>query len=47
MAAVAPAIDVLLFDLGGVLVDFSGVEDLMPLLPRAAPGEDLMARRVP
>ena len=46
MAAVAPAIDVLLFDLGGVLVDFSGVEDLMPLLPVAAPAEDVKARWV-
>jgi len=35
---------VLLFDLGGVLVDFSGVEDLRPLLPETLDDEALLAR---
>ena len=35
---------VLLFDLGGVLVDFSGIEDLRPLLPEALDDEALLAR---
>ncbi|HTV02836.1 MAG TPA: HAD-IA family hydrolase [Luteitalea sp.] len=36
--------DVLLFDLGGVLVDFSGVEDLLPLLPPGARADEVKAR---
>jgi putative hydrolase of the HAD superfamily len=44
--AVAPAVEVLLFDLGGVLVDFSGVEDLIPLLPTGAPADEVKARWV-
>ena len=40
----APRPSVLLFDLGGVLVDFSGVEDLRPLLPEALDDEALLAR---
>ena len=39
-----PRPSVLLFDLGGVLVDFSGVEDLRPLLPEAMEDEALLAR---
>jgi putative hydrolase of the HAD superfamily len=35
---------VLLFDLGGVLVDYSGVEDLRPLLPESLDDEALLAR---
>ena len=35
---------VLLFDLGGVLVDFSGIEDLRPLLPVPLDDEALLAR---
>jgi HAD superfamily hydrolase (TIGR01509 family) len=35
---------VLLFDLGGVLVDFSGVEDLRPLLPVPLDDDALLAR---
>jgi HAD superfamily hydrolase (TIGR01509 family) len=40
----APRPTVLLFDLGGVLVDFSGVEDLRPLLPESLDDEALLAR---
>ena len=40
----APRPSVLLFDLGGVLVDFSGVEDLRPLLPESLDDEALLAR---
>ena len=39
-----PRPSVLLFDLGGVLVDFSGVEDLRPLLPETLDDEALLAR---
>ncbi|MCC6164431.1 MAG: HAD family phosphatase [Acidobacteria bacterium] len=40
----ADRVSVLLFDLGGVLVDFSGLDDIQPLLPaRMAP--DALARK--
>jgi putative hydrolase of the HAD superfamily len=38
------AVRVLLFDLGGVLVDYSGLEDLQPLLPEPMAQADLLAR---
>ncbi len=37
-------VSVLLFDLGGVLVDYSGLEDLQPLLPEPMAQADLLAR---
>lgn len=37
-------VSVLLFDLGGVLVDYSGLEDLQPLLPEPMAQVDLLAR---
>jgi putative hydrolase of the HAD superfamily len=37
-------IDVLLFDLGGVLVDYSGVRDLASLLPDQPSEQDVRAR---
>jgi len=38
------AVDVLLFDLGGVLIDYSGVQDLAALLPARAPDAEIRAR---
>jgi putative hydrolase of the HAD superfamily len=46
MTAVIDDIDVLLFDLGGVLVDFAGVPELMRLLPGMATADDVQARWV-
>src|SRR5215216_6642168 len=40
----ATAIEVLLFDLGGVLVEFSGVRDVAPLLRVAASDAEIRAR---
>jgi len=40
----ARPIEVLLFDLGGVLVDFSGVADLQALLPGPSTTTDVLAR---
>jgi putative hydrolase of the HAD superfamily len=40
----ATNIQVLLFDLGGVLVDFSGVRDIAPLLPAPASPSEIMDR---
>jgi glucose-1-phosphatase len=37
-------VSVLLFDLGGVLIDYSGLEDLQPLLPEPMAPADLLAR---
>jgi len=37
-------IDVLLFDLGGVLIHFSGVEEIQPLLPEPLSPEAIRAR---
>jgi len=37
-------VSVLLFDLGGVLVDYSGVEDIQPLLHEPMAQVDLLAR---
>jgi putative hydrolase of the HAD superfamily len=41
---VATTIEVLLFDLGGVLVEFSGVRDVAPLLRVAASDSEIRAR---
>jgi len=40
----ATNIKVLLFDLGGVLVDFSGVRDIAPLLPDPASPSEILER---
>src|SRR5215510_6479578 len=37
-------IRLILFDLGGVLVDFSGLRDLLPFLPTPSTPEDVLKR---
>ncbi len=44
MGRMAPPPTVLLFDLGGVLVDYSGLEDLRPLLPDPLEDAALLSR---
>ena len=39
-----PIVEVLLFDLGGVLVEFSGVRDIAPLLPVEATESEIVER---
>lgn len=39
----AEPVSVLLFDLGGVLIDFSGLEELQPLLPQPMAPAELLA----
>ena len=40
----SPDVDVLLFDLGGVLVEYTGVQDVAPLLTDAAAESDIIDR---
>jgi putative hydrolase of the HAD superfamily len=42
--SVAASIEVLLFDLGGVLVEFSGVQDIAPFLQENLPGSEILER---
>src|SRR3954465_10915026 len=44
MTPALPEIEVLLFDLGGVLVDYSGVGDIRALLPAAASEAEIIER---
>jgi glucose-1-phosphatase len=37
-------VEVLLFDLGGVLIEFSGVQDIAPLLPATSTEPEIIAR---
>lgn len=42
--SVAAGIEVLLFDLGGVLVEFSGVQDIAPFLQESLPESEILER---
>lgn len=44
MTPALPEVEVLLFDLGGVLVDYSGVRDIRPLLPAVASEVEISER---